>query len=504
VKPKYVGALDQGTTSTRFMLCDQSGAPVTSFQLEHQQIYPQPGWVEHDPLEIWERACQVIEETMRQVDPLPGEIAAIGIANQRETTVVWDPVTGEPWCNAIVWQDTRTSAIVSQLSENHGKDGFREKTGLPVATYFSGTKIRWILDNVKGVRSAAEKGRAVFGTVDSWLVWNLTGGARRGVFVTDVTNASRTMLFDIKRLSWDAEMLDLLEIPDRMLPEVHPSISKAPFGYTTEDGPFGHTVPVCGILGDQQAALFGQACFDAGTSKNTYGTGCFLLMNTGAEVVDSKCGLITTVAFKKDDEDARYALEGSVAVAGALVQWLRDNLGFIERSADIENLASQETDNGGVYFVPAFSGLYAPHWRPDARGIIAGLTGYVNSSHIARAVLESTAFQSREIVEAMEKDSGFGIQALKVDGGMAANDLLMQFQADILDIPVVRPDVAEITAKGAAYAAGLASGFWQSLDELALHWSEGKRWIPHLDENERARQLRFWKKAVERSLDWIE
>lgn len=486
------------------MLYDKSGASVSSCQLEHQQIYPQPGWVEHNPLEIWERSCQVIEETMRQVTPLPGEIAAIGITNQRETTVVWDPVTGKPWCNAIVWQDTRTSPIVSQLIRDHGKDGFREKTGLPVATYFSGPKIKWILDNLKGVRPAVEKGRAVFGTVDSWLVWNLTGGAGRGVLVTDVTNASRTMLFDINRLSWDAEMLELLEIPDRMLPEVLPSISTTPFGCTTEDGPFRHAIPVSGILGDQQAALFGQACFDAGTSKNTYGTGCFLLLNTGTKAVHSDCGLISTVAYKKDDGEARYALEGSVAVAGALVQWLRDNLGFIERSADIENLASQETDNGGVYFVPAFSGLYAPHWRPDARGMIAGLTGYVNSSHIARAVLESTAFQTWEIVEAMEKDSGFTMETLKVDGGMTANDLLMQFQADILDIPVVRPKAVEITAKGAAYAAGLASGFWQSLDELALHWCEGKRWIPHLDGNERERKLRFWQKAVERSLDWVE
>ena len=503
-RPRYVGALDQGTTSTRFMLFDHEGAVVSSHQLEHHQHFPQPGWVEHDPLEIWNRSCKVIREALSLAGHDEGDLAAIGVTNQRESTVVWDPVTGKPLLNAIVWQDTRTSDMIDGLADIHGKDGFREVTGLPLATYFSGTKLRWVLEHVDGVRGAAESGRALFGTVDSWLVWNLTGGPAGGVHVTDVTNASRTMLMNIHTLSWDDGMLDLLGIPVAMLPEICPSIAEEPYGFTTEDGPLGERIPVCSILGDQHAALYGQACFGAGSSKNTYGTGCFFLMNTGEKLVHSKSGLLTTVAYQQMGKPPVYALEGSIAVAGALVQWLRDKLGLIERSGDIEILASQTADSGGVYFVPAFSGLFAPYWRTDARGIIAGLTGYAGAPHIARAVLESTAFQTWELVEAMERDSGYMIDSLKVDGGMVENDLLMQFQADILGVPVVRPKVAETTALGAAYGAGIASGFWKSTDELASHWEEDKTWVPAMEEDERKHRLGYWKKAVKRTFDWVE
>ncbi len=500
---EFIGAIDQGTTSTRFMLFDHNGTPRASHQLEHTQLCPHPGWVEHDPVEIWERTVAVIREALGQVEHRRGALKAIGVTNQRETTIVWDPVTGKPYMNAIVWQDTRNAAMIEQLQSEYGKDHFRDRTGLPLTTYFSGPKIRWILENVSGVREAAEKRRAIFGTVDSWLVWNLTGGPTGGVHLTDVTNASRTMLMNIETLEWDEGMLDLFEIPARMLPAIRPSISTEPFGYTLEDGPFAERIPICGILGDQQAALFGHGCFQAGGSKNTYGTGCFLLMNTGEKVVPSEFGLLSTVAYRRNDSKAVYALEGSVAVAGALVQWLRDNFGLIGRSAEVEDLASRAPDNGGVYFVPAFSGLYAPHWRIDARGIIAGLTGFAGAPHLARAVLEATAFQVGEIVEAMEKESGYRIDSLKADGGMVSNELLMQFQADILNVPVVRPKVSEITALGAAYAAGIAAAFWESEEEVARHWAEGKRWIPGMSEEERNKRRSFWNKAVQRSLDWI-
>jgi glycerol kinase len=503
-KEFFIGALDQGTTSTRFMLFDHEGNPSASHQLEHRQIYPKPGWVEHDPIEIWQRSVKVIKETLRHVGYQRGQLKAIGVTNQRETTIAWDRVTGQPLMNAIVWLDTRTGPLIETLESEHGKDGFRVQTGLPLATYFSGPKIRWILENVDGVREAAQAGRVLFGTVDSWLLWNLTGGIEGGVHVTDVTNASRTMLMNIETLQWDDDMLELLGIPARALPTIRSSIAVEPYGLTCADGPFGEEVPVCGILGDQQAALYGQGCFTAGTSKNTYGTGCFLLMNTGEKIVHSEHGLISTVAYKRDGCKPVYALEGSIAVAGALVQWLRDNLGLIERSSDIEILASQVADSGGVYFVPAFSGLFAPHWRTDARGTIVGLTGFAGAPHLARAVLESTAFQTREIVEAMEKESGYVIESLKADGGMVANDLLMQFQADVLNVPVVRPKISEITALGAAYAAGLASGFWEDEAELASHWVEDKRWVPGMEDEDRQQRFVYWGKAVERSLNWME
>ena len=500
---ELVGAIDQGTTSTRFMLFDHNGTPCGSHQLEHAQHCPRPGWVEHDPVEIWERTIQVIRKTLDQTGCRRGRLKAIGVTNQRETTVVWDPATGKPYMNAIVWQDTRNAPMIEKFQSKYGADYFRPLTGLPLATYFSGPKIRWILENVSGVREAALAGRAVFGTIDSWIVWNLTGGPSGGVHLTDVTNASRTMLMNIETVEWDEGMLDLLGIPSRMLPSIRSSVSAEPYGHTLEDGPFGERIPICGILGDQQAALFGHGCFSPGMSKNTYGTGCFLLMNTGGKVVPSKFGLLSTVAYRRDDSDPVYALEGSIAVAGALVQWLKDNLGLIKKSSEVETLASKAPDNGGVYFVPAFSGLYAPHWRMDARGIIAGLTGFAGAPHLARAALESTAFQVGEIVEAMEKESGYKIDSLKADGGMVSNDLLMQFQADILNVAVIRPKVSEITALGAAYAAGIAAGFWESEEEVARHWSEAKRWNPSMPEKERSERRGFWNKAVQRSLGWL-
>jgi glycerol kinase len=496
----YIGAIDQGTTSSRFIIFDRNGRIVSVAQKEHDQIYPKPGWVEHDPAEIWRRLEEVIEQAMVAKGLKPQDLAAIGITNQRETTVVWDKRTGEAVYNAIVWQDTRVADKVAELSEDGGQDRYRAKTGLPLATYFSGLKIRWILDTVPGARDAAEAGHLLFGNIDSFVIWNLTGGINGGVHVTDVTNASRTQLMDLATLQWDDQILRDFAIPRAMLPEIRSSSEI--YGHAVL-GPV-RGVAIAGDLGDQQAALFGQACFKPGEAKNTYGTGCFMLMNTGEKVVPSQCGLLTTVGYKIGDRPAIYALEGSIAITGALVQWLRDNLGLIEKSSDIGVLASSVDDNGGVYFVPAFSGLYAPYWKDSARGVIAGLTRFVTKGHIARAVLEATAFQVREVLDAMEQDSGIALDTLRADGGMIQNQLLMQFQADILDKPVVRPVVQETTALGAAYAAGLAVGFYHSTDELAAHWAEDYRWTPAMASNQRAHLYHFWKKAVTRTFDWTE
>ncbi len=501
---KYAAAVDQGTTSTRFMIFNHSGEVVSVHQLEHEQIYPKPGWVEHDPLEIWARTQDVIKGAMEKAGVKAEDLVAIGVTNQRETTVVWDKNTGKPYYNAIVWQDTRTKDICDELASDGGQDRFRPKVGLPLATYFSGPKIKWILENVDGVREAAEKGDALFGNIDTWVIWNLTGGPDGGAHVTDVSNASRTMLMNLETLDWDDEILGILGIPRQMLPEIRPSSDPNIYGSTPASGPVGGAVPVCGDLGDQQAALYGQTCYSPGEAKNTYGTGCFMLLNTGTKPVPSKSGLLTTLAYKIGDQDAVYALEGSIAITGALVQWLRDNLGLIEKSADIEALAKTVEDNGGIYFVPAFSGLFAPYWRSDARGVIVGLTRYINKGHIARAALEATAYQTREVLDAMKKDSGVELTALKVDGGMVYNELLMQFQADILGVPVVRPKVAETTSLGAAYAAGLAVGFWSTEEELRQNWGVDKRWEPKMSEEERERLYKGWLKAVERTFDWVE
>ncbi len=497
---RYVAAIDQGTTSTRCMLFDRQGCAVAAHQLEHRQIFPQPGWVEHDPMEIWQRVQQVVAGALQRAQVGSSQIAAVGIANQRETALVWNRHTGQPYHNAIVWQDTRTDALCAALAQQGGQDRFRAQTGLPLATYFSAPKIRWMLDEVDGLRADAERGDALFGTVDSWLAWQLTGGAH----VTDVTNASRTLLMDLQRLDWDDEILAALDIPRRMLPAIVPSSAIAPYGYTLADGPFGAVLPVCGLLGDQQAATVGQACFAPGEAKNTYGTGCFMLLNTGEHIVHSQHGLLTTPCYKLGEAPAVYALEGSIAITGALVQWLRDNLGLIKSAPDIEALARTVTDNGGMYVVPAFSGLYAPHWRDDARGVIAGLTRYVNKGHFARAALEATAFQTREVLDAMRADSGVDLQHLKVDGGMVVNELLMQFQADVLDVPVIRPRVAETTALGAAYAAGLSVGFWSSIEELQANWVADRRWEPVAEPSVRDALFAQWKKAVARSLNWVE
>jgi len=494
--PNYIGAIDQGTTSTRFIVFDESGRIVSVAQKEHEQIYPQPGWVEHDANEIWRRTQEVIAAALEQRGLRAGDLAAIGITNQRETTVVWDRRTGSPVYHALVWQDTRVGDAVAELARDGGPDRFRAKTGLPLTTYFSGLKLQWILDHVPGVRERAEDGEVLFGNIDTFLLWNLTGG----LHITDCTNASRTQLMNLETLDWDAELLETLHIPKAMLPKI--ASSSEVYGECTLDS-LG-TVPVAGILGDQQAALVGQTCFNAGEAKNTYGTGCFLLMNTGAQPVQSKHGMLTTVGYRLGSQPAVYALEGSVAITGALVQWVRDNFGLIEKSSDIEVLARTVKDNGGVYFVPAFSGLYAPYWKDNARGVIAGLTRYTNKGHLARAVLEATAFQTREVVEAMEKDSGIGLEVLRTDGGMVSNDLLMQFQADILDRPVVRPTVHETTALGAAYAAGLAVGFFQDIDDLRGRWSVDRTWKPQMEAAERQRLYGFWKKAVTRSFDWLE
>jgi len=497
---KYLGALDQGTTSTRFMVFDRSGDIVASAQKEHEQIYPKPGWVEHRPLEIWQRTLEVIEEACTSKGLTAQDIACIGIANQRETTIVWNRKTGEPVYNALVWQDTRVGEYVAQFALEGGQDRFREKTGLPLATYFSGLKIRWILDNVEGARTGAERGDLVFGNVDSYLLWNLTGGVNGGMHLTDVTNASRTQLMNLDTLDWDPELLEIFDIPRSMMPAIRSS-SEA-YGFMTVTGLRG--VPIAGILGDQHAALVGQTCFKPGQMKNTYGTGCFLLMNTGEKRVVSKHGLLTTVAYRFGNEPAMYALEGSIAITGALVQWVRDNLGLIGSSGEIETLARTVDDNGGVYIVPAFSGLYAPYWKDTARGVIAGLTRYVNKGHIARAVLEATAFQTKEVVEAMEADSGIVLDQLRTDGGMVTNDLLMQFQADLLDRDVLRPRMRETTALGAAYAAGLACGYYKDSSDLIDNWHVDATWKPNLLEADRARLYKQWKKAVTKSFDWID
>lgn len=497
----YVGAIDQGTTSTRFIIFDRAGKIVSLAQEEHEQIYPQPGWVEHDPQEIWRRTQNVIAQALMSQGLHAHDLAAIGITNQRETTLVWNRKTGASIHPAIVWQDTRVAADVASFAASGGQDRYRSKTGLPLATYFSGLKLRWILREVKNARAQAEAGDLLCGTIDSYLIWQLTGGADgSGVHVTDVTNASRTQLMNISTLQWDDEILKDFEIPRSILPKIVSSSDV--YGQATLSPIKG--VPIAGALGDQQAALIGQACFKSGDAKNTYGTGCFMLMNTGVKPVLSKYGLLTTLAYKFGDQPAHYALEGSIAITGALVQWVRDNLGLIEKSEEIETLARTVEDNGGAYFVPAFSGLYAPYWKDNARGVITGLTRYVNKGHLARAVLEATAFQVREVAEAMTKDSRTDVGSLRVDGGMVVNDLLMQFQADILNKPIVRPKVAETTALGAAYAAGLAVGFFKSTDELAANWAEDRRWLPRMDESTRERLYAYWKKAVTRSFDWVE
>jgi len=497
---KYVAAIDQGTTSTRCMIFNYAGEPVGSHQLEHEQIFPKPGWVEHDPLEIWARTQDVVKGAMQDAGAAAADIAAVGITNQRETTVVWDKNTGKPYYNAIVWQDTRTDKICNALAKEGGQDRFRDKVGLPLATYFSGPKIKWILENVDGVREAAEKGDAIFCNLDTYVIWNVTGGSH----VTDVTNASRTMLMDLKTLDWDDEILGIMGIPRQMLPKIVPSSDPNTWGNTLADGPFGGEIPVCGDLGDQQAATVGQACFSPGEAKNTYGTGCFMIMNTGTKIVPSEHGLLTTLCYKFGDEPAVYALEGSIAITGALVQWLRDNLNLIDTAPEIEELAATVDDNGGIYFVPAFSGLFAPYWRSDARGAIVGMTRYINKGHFARAALEATAFQTREVLDAMNADSGVELTALKVDGGMVFNDMLMEFQADVLDVPVVRPKVAETTALGAAYAAGLAVGFWENTDDMRANWGVDKTWTPDEGSNASTEMYAQWKKAVTRTFDWIE
>jgi glycerol kinase len=496
----YLGAIDQGTTSTRFMVFDRSGRIVSVAQNEHEQIFPRPGWVEHDPDEIWRRTREVIDAAMQAQGLLPADLAASGITNQRETTIVWNSKTGRPVHNALVWQDTRVHDAVTEFSAEGGQDRFREKTGLPLATYFSGLKIRWLLNNVEGARAAAEAGDLLFGNVDTFLLWQLTGGTRGGIHVTDVSNASRTQLMDLKTLNWDAEMLGLYGIPEKMLPKI--ASSSEVYGKAQLDSI--KDVSIAGILGDQQAALVGQTCFGPGEAKNTYGTGCFMLENTGTEIVHSKFGLLTTVAYKFGNKPAQYALEGSIAISGALVQWLRDNLGIIQKSTDIEALARTAEDNGGVYFVPAFSGLYAPYWKSNARGVIAGLTRFANKGHLARAVLEATAYQTREVLEAMEKDSKIQLKVLKTDGGMVGNDLLMQFQSDILNLPVVRPVMKETTALGAAYAAGLAVGYYKDLEDLRANWAVDHTWNPNMDEETRENLFRDWKKAVRRSFDWTD
>jgi len=496
----YIAAIDQGTTSTRFIVFDRGGKTIACAQKEHAQIYPKPGWVEHDPQEIWRRTGEVIADALAQGNIRPSDLAAVGITNQRETTVVWNKKTGEPVYNAIVWQDLRVADDVAKFSQGGGADRFRAKTGLPISTYFSSLKLRWILTNIPGIRKQAESGDLLFGTIDTFLAWHLTGGPQGGVHITDVTNASRTQLMNLSALAWDREILKEYEIPEVLLPKI--CASSGMLGEIRHPALAG--LPLCGILGDQQAALVGQVCFQPGEAKNTYGTGCFLLMNTGERPVQSKHGLLTTVAYQMAGEPARYALEGSIAITGALVQWMRDNLRIIEASDQIEALARTVDDNGGVYFVPAFSGMYAPYWNDRARGIIVGLTRYANKGHLARAVLEATAFQTRDVVEAMEKDSGDSLQTLRVDGGMVANDLLMQFQSDILKRTVVRPATRETTALGAAYAAGLGSGFFASTSDLLSNWSADHTWAPSMDTAERRTLYNTWKKAVTRSLDWAE
>jgi glycerol kinase len=502
--PEFVGAIDQGTTSTRFMIFDHGGAVVGAHQLEHQQILPRAGWIEHDPLEIWRRTENVVEVALDAAGLTAADLAAVGITNQRETTVVWDRETGRPYANAIVWQDTRTDRIAAELERDGRGEVIRERAGLPPAAYFSGGKLQWLLENVDGLREAAEAGRAVFGTTDSWLLWNLTGGRSGGVHVTDPTNASRTMLMDLRTLDWDEELLGFFGVPRAMLPEIRPSSDPQGYGSTLSAGPFRGEVLLTGDLGDQQAASVGQLCFEPGQAKNTYGTGNFLLLNTGTEIVRSGNGLISTVAYRFGQEAPVYALEGSIAVTGSAIQWLRDQLGIIGNAAESEALARSVPDTGGVYFVPAFSGLFAPYWRPDARGVIVGLSRFATRAHITRAALEAICYQSRDVVLAMQQDSGVTLDLLKVDGGVTANDFAMQVQADVLGIPVSRPVVAETTALGAAYAAGLACGFWSGTDELAQNWQESRRWEPGWSAEQREDGYRHWRKAIERTLGWVE
>ena len=499
---KYVAAIDQGTTSTRCMLFNHSGESVAMHQLEHEQIFPKPGWVEHDPMEIWARTQDVIKGALERAGITSKDLAAVGITNQRETTVVWNKNTGKPYHNAVVWMDTRNDRIVADMVKDGGQDRFRPQVGLPLATYFSGLKVKWLLENVPEIRKAADAGDAIFGNIDTWLIWNLTGGTNGGAHVTDVTNASRTMLMNLDTLSWNADIAKAMDIPMSMLPEI--KSSSEIYGYTLEDGPFGGRIPVAGDLGDQQAATVGQACFSPGEAKNTYGTGCFMILNTGTEPVPSNNGLLTTLCYKFGNQPAVYALEGSIAITGALVQWLRDNLKMIKSAPEVEELAKTVDDNGGIYFVPAFSGLYAPYWKDSARGVIAGLTRYVNRGHFGRATLEATAYQTREVLDAMNADSGVDLTALKVDGGMVFNNLLMQFQADVLGVPVIRPKVAETTALGAAYAAGLAVGFWKNTDEMRENWGVDKTWEPNKESNASTELFAMWKKAVTRTFDWVE
>ena len=499
--PSYIIAIDQGTTSSRAIVFDHDGNIVSTGQKEHEQIFPRAGWVEHDPEEIWTNVREVVGTALSKANLTRHDIAAVGITNQRETAVVWDKTTGKPVYNAIVWQDTRTQSTVNELAKDGGLDRYKQQVGLPLATYFSGTKIKWILDNVEGARERAEAGDLIFGNTDSWIVWNLTGGTDGGVHITDVTNASRTLFMNLDSLTWNEDILKDFGVPLSMMPEI--KSSSEVYG-TVHTSQLLRETPVAGILGDQQAATFGQAAFGQGAAKNTYGTGCFLIFNTGEEIVQSENGLITTVAYQLGDSKPVYALEGSIAVTGSLVQWLRDNLGMIQSAPEIERLANEVTDNGGVYIVPAFSGLFAPHWRSDARGAIVGLTRFVNKNHIARAALEATAFQTREVLDAVNADSGVPLTELRVDGGMVANEALMQFQADILGVDVVRPKIVETTALGAAYAAGLAVGYWNDKDELETKWAEDKRWTPQMEDSERQRQMRLWSKAVTRTFDWVD
>lgn len=501
---QFIAAIDQGTTSTRCMLFDRNGNIFLSAQREHLQIYPEPGWVEHDPLEIWQRTQEVIQDVLEKGNIKPGDINAIGVTNQRETTIVWNQRTGKPYYNAIVWQDTRTRQICDELVLEGGQDRFRDKVGLPLTTYFSGPKIRWLLENIPDVRTAVASGEAIFGNIDTWIIWWLTGGPGKGVHITDVTNASRTILMDLATLDWDDDILTIFDIPRSMLPRILPSSDNRFYGTTLRDGPCKDIIPICGDLGDQQAALVGQTCFNPGEAKNTYGTGCFMLLNTGNQAIQSKKGLLTTLAYKFGDAHAEYALEGSIAITGALVQWMRDNLGLIAKSSDIEALAESVEDNGGVYFVPAFSGLFAPYWRSDARGVIVGLTRYINKGHLARAALEATAYQTREVLEAMEQDSSVKLKNLKVDGGMVHNKLLMQFQADILGVPVICPIITETTALGAAYAAGLATGFWERLDDLRNNWQIRQTWEPRMEISQSDKLYKGWLKAVERTFNWVD
>ncbi|MBF6080056.1 glycerol kinase GlpK [Nocardia cyriacigeorgica] len=496
-----IGALDQGTTSTRFLIFDHTATVIAGHQLEHEQILPRPGWVEHNPVEIWERSCAVIQTALGRHGLRARDLAAIGVTNQRETTVIWDRTTGRPLHNAIVWQDTRTDRIAAELDATAGPL-IHHRTGLPPATYFSGGKIRWLLDTQPGLRAAAERGDALFGTIDTWLLWNLTGGTRGGIHRTDVTNAARTMLMDLDTLDWDDELLTLFDIPRAMLPAITASAHPTHYGHTSPDGPFAAAVPITAAVGDQQAAMIGQVCFEPGQAKNTYGTGNFLLLNTGTTPVRSTNGLLTTVCYQLGDQSPVYALEGSIAVTGSAVQWLRDQLGIISGAAHSESLAAEVADNGGVYFVPAFSGLFAPHWRSDARGAIVGLTRYATNAHIARATLEAICYQTRDVIDAMTDDSGVALQVLRVDGGVTANNLCMQIQADILGVPVSRPVITETTALGAAYAAGLATGYWHDTDELRRHWREDTRWQPTWTEHQRAHGYRGWTKALGRTLDW--